>query len=122
MRKLLLLSAGVCLVLGLAGRVAAADETQAIIDKAIKAHGGKDKLAKAKASEVKTKGKIHLGGGIAFTGETYVQVPDKFKTVLELEVNNMNINVTTVFNGDKAWVKANGEKIKLDDNLKKEIQ
>src|SRR5947209_17404979 len=73
------------LLLLAAGGASAADETQAIIDKAIKAHGGIGKLAKDRAMQTKSKGTIELAGGISYTQETSIQ-SGKFKDVMQLSV------------------------------------
>ena len=73
----------VCLLLGQAGRVLAEDTAQAIIDKAIKAHGGAEKLAKFKAVQTSGKGTIEvMGMTLSFTAEGAAQMPDKFKSDL----------------------------------------
>jgi len=119
MRALLFRSLGVCLCLALAGGLTLAqeDESRALIDKAIKAHGGEKALAKTKAGESKGKGTIHLMGGIEFTADNYAQMPDKFKSVMRLTVMNMNITVTQGFDGKKLWIQVNDKTMDLDDKL-----
>ena len=54
------------LMLTLLARPAAAqNDVKAVIEKAIKAHGGEEKLSKYKASTMKGKGKISLMGNDA---------------------------------------------------------
>jgi len=122
MRKLLLGSLTFGLVLGLAHRALAEDTTQAIIDKAIKAHGGAKKLSVPRAMEVKSKGTIELAGGLEFTQEMFVQPPGKFKDVLQLDVKGQNVTVTTVFDGKKGWVNANGNTIEADKKVLAEFK
>jgi hypothetical protein len=118
MRTFLLLSFGFALALTLAGRAAADADSQAVVEKAIKAHGGLDKLSKVKAAQSKMQGTIHLLGGIKFTGETFYQEPNQFKTVLDMEIMGMNINQTVGMNGDKIWIQVMGKDIELDDKIK----
>jgi hypothetical protein len=80
-----------------------ADEPKAIIDKAAKAHGGAEKLAKITGIRLKTKGRVEVAGGIDFIGESTVQVPDKLKEISTLTVNGMQIKVTVVYDGKEAW-------------------
>src|SRR5262245_32236679 len=107
MRKLVLLPAGLCLALGWAITANAQDdESRAIVAKAVKALGGEEKLAKMTASTVKGKGAADTAmGKFNFTLDGSFQTPDKFKLVIDLELNNMAIGVTQVFNGKQGWVK-----------------
>ena len=70
MRKIGLLACGACLLLawGLYGQ-GQDGEPRAIIDRAIKAHGGAKKLAAVKAMQMKGKGKIYQPMEAAFTAE-----------------------------------------------------
>ena len=53
-------------------------DARAIIDKAVKAHGGADNLAKVKASILKMKGKTEAGGmSIDFICTVSVQPPEQ---------------------------------------------
>lgn len=104
-------------ILGLvvASILAQEDECRAILDKAMQAHGGAEKLAKVKASQAKSKGNLEIMGGIKYSGETFSLLPDKFKVVLEVEVNNMTIGITQVFNGEKFWLHVNNKTIEMSD-------
>ena len=82
----------VCLLLGLTGPVLAEDTAQGIIDKAVKAHGGAEKLAKFKAVQTSGKGTIEvMGTTLSFTAEGAAQMPDKFKSALHLEIAGMKV-------------------------------
>lgn len=105
MRKLL--CSGVAIVLALAtfasARADDAADARALIDKGIKALGGKDKLAKVQAQTWKEKGTYYgMGKGIPYTSVCAVQWPDKFR----MEVEGV---FTIVPNGDKGWIKSEGE-------------
>jgi outer membrane lipoprotein-sorting protein len=90
-------------------------ETRAIIDKAIKAMGGKEKLAKEKAATFKAKGKYYgMGAAIDYTGDFAVQPPDKLRFQMDFEVNGMKINFTFVFDGKKGWTKINDKTTAMD--------
>lgn len=121
MRTFSVLSFVLGLLLRVAGGASAADETQAIIDKAIKAHGGVEKLAKDRATQSKSKGTIELAGGISYTQETSLQ-SGKFKDVMQLSVAGTDVTVTTVFDGKKAWVNANGMTRELEGKLLDEVK
>jgi hypothetical protein len=95
------------LVTGTSLGAAPQDEARAIIDKAIKAHGGAEKLNKVTAMQVKSKGTADVLGGINFTKETLAQMPGQFKDMMELELMGNKYNVLTVFDGTKAWIRVN---------------
>jgi outer membrane lipoprotein-sorting protein len=118
MRKIGLLACGVCLCLawGLYGQEGG---PRAIIDKAIKAHGGAKKLEAIKAMHIKGKGKIVSPMELPFTLELSIQPPDKLKANIDIEVNNMTIAVVQVINGKKGWASAMGMTKELEaDELK----
>ena len=103
--------------LALAGS-ARADEkadARAIVEKAIKATGGKEKLAVDQASAVKMKGKFYsTGGGIEFTAEMLLQPPDKMHFKMDFEINAMKIKLNIVVDGKKSWRKVNDDTTELD--------
>jgi hypothetical protein len=85
--------------------VQAADDPKGIIDKAIKAVGGEDKLAKAKGFSWKAKGKIDFGGGNGgeFTSESTVEGLDHFYSKFSGEFGGNKIEGVVVLAGDKGW-------------------
>jgi hypothetical protein len=100
----------------------AEDSTQAIIDKAIKAHGGTKKVNELKCLRTKTKGHLEALGGLDFTQESASRLDGKFKEVVHLDVNGQAVTVTTVFNGKKAWLNVNGQAQNVDDKVLGEIK
>jgi hypothetical protein len=90
------------------------DATKALVAKAIKAHGGADKLNKAEASHVKMTGTLEAMGGIKFSSEAFTQ-PGKFRILIDTNVNNMNINIVQVYDGKTLWVNTMGMTIELKD-------
>ncbi len=111
--RIVLTSSLAALVLFAAG-ARAADDAQAVLDRAIKAYGGPDKLAKLKTVQTKSKGTVEVAGGLSFTEETQVQLPAQFKSVTQLDVNGQSVTVTTVFDKDKGWVQAAGQTKELE--------
>jgi hypothetical protein len=100
MRRIVSTGAIALLVFGWAGSARAADDTdpRAIIDRAIKATGGEEVLAKIKAETWKEKGTFYgMGDGIPFEGSYSLQFPNQFKMAIE------NF-ATFVVNGDKGWM------------------
>jgi hypothetical protein len=115
MRKSLL-AAAVCVLLASAGPALGQDETRAIIDKAVKALGGRDKLEKLRQASTRTTGKgtVHLLGGFDVTYEAFGQGGNS-KEVLEGEVAGQKFNQTVLLDGKKLHLYVNGKEYKLDE-------
>jgi hypothetical protein len=80
-------------------------EAKAVIEKAIKAAGGEEKLGKYRAGTWKAKGKINLAGTeIEWTGDFSAQLPKQMKSAIEAEFNGMKITFVRITNGDKGWL------------------
>lgn len=85
------------------------DAAQAIVDQAIKAHGGKDKLAKTQYMVRTVKGKIDaVGKSVDFTGTAMFHLPEQARWTLELEGPQKWL-MTLAINGDKGWRLGGGE-------------
>jgi hypothetical protein len=105
----------------------AQDELKAVIEKAIKAHGGEANLTKHKAGQTKSKGTVMVGGNpIEFTEEATYHLPNKFKSVQEIQVMGQSVKVQVGYDGKKAWINVNGMDIdmkldKLADLMKEQV-
>src|SRR5262249_29657810 len=102
------------LLLGLSLAIPArADEQadlKAIVEKAVKASGGEEKLTKFKAMNMKMKGKFYgMGDGIDYTMEIWVQQPGQSKSEVSFEANGMKFTFAQVLNGDKGWTSIAGQ-------------
>jgi outer membrane lipoprotein-sorting protein len=105
MRRLLFVPCALALALPALGRADDAADAKALIDKAVKAHGGADALAKQKAAVTKMKGKFYgLGEAIDYTSQTSSQTPDKMRTDINASFMGTDIKVVQVVNGDKGWL------------------
>jgi outer membrane lipoprotein-sorting protein len=82
-----------------------ATDAKAVVEKAIKALGGADKLAKLPATTFKCKGTGEVKQKSDFSGTWSVQLPDKYRAELEITEGGNNETVTLVVNGDKAWAR-----------------
>src|SRR5690349_16650606 len=107
MRTLALAAAAALL---LAGRPAVAQETpRTTIERAIKAHGGLERLSLVRADKVKVKGTLIAAGKAApFTALTTVQLPAQYKSVIELTVDGRKRVLAHLINGDRALVTVDG--------------
>jgi hypothetical protein len=77
-------------------------DSLAIVDKAIKALGGEEKLKSVKAATWKAKGSMKFGDNEnQFTSQTTVQGLDKFRREFDGEFNGKKFKGITVVNGDK---------------------
>jgi hypothetical protein len=99
MRRLML---GVALALAAAGVAAADEKAEAVVKKAIEAHGGADNLNKYTAERFTMKGEVDVMGTFTeFTGGM-AHAPDRFRMDFSMQVMGMNITFRQVVNGDKA--------------------
>jgi hypothetical protein len=87
----------------------------AVIDKAIKALGGEEKLKAIKAATWKAKGTLAYGGADnIISSTTIVEVPGQFRQDFETEVMGTMVMGATVIGGDKGWRKLNDDVSELD--------
>jgi hypothetical protein len=112
---------GAALVTALAcgsGGTARADvdgDAKAILDKAIQALGGEEKLGAVKAATWKGKGTVHIGGNDSdYTSQTTVQGLDQYRQEFEGEFMGNKVKSVTVLNGDKGWRKFGDNAMALD--------
>jgi len=97
----------------LAAPVAAQETPQAVIERGILAHGGKERLGRAQADRAKIKGTLFLNNEpVPFTGETLVQLPNKQKSTVKLEVKNRTITLVQIYSGDQVYVTVDGQPTK----------
>ena len=90
--------------------VYAQDETnpRAIVDRAIKAHGGEAAMAKHTGMTMKGSGTYYgAGEGIPYDGAWVLQGHTQRSFTIESKVNNMTFKFQRVVNGDKGWIKLN---------------
>jgi hypothetical protein len=102
---------------GLMNPVRAEDKKDAgpIIDKAIKALGGMEKLGTARSMQTKSKGTISFGGDDnKFSSETTIQLPGKFRNAFEGEFMGNKVTGATVMDGNKGWRKFNDDVTEFD--------
>jgi hypothetical protein len=112
----------VALVCGLAVAAAApvradddAKAARALVDKAIKAHGGAEAIAKYKAAIVSFKGTFHgMGMEVPMTGEISTHGPDRLKVDVEVEAGGMKFKFASVMAGDKGWIKLGENTAEMD--------
>src|SRR5262249_21640762 len=106
MRRYLLAAAAFGVALVLAPQSRAQDEAKAIIEKAIKAHGGADKMAKTKAIRPTAKGNLQLmGQALGYTETSTIQPPNQVQSALTPEIMGQQIPIIVVDDSKTCWVK-----------------
>jgi outer membrane lipoprotein-sorting protein len=91
--------------------LAADDDAKAIVDKAIKALGGEDKLSKIDAFSSKSKGTVVFGGN---ESETTTESTFKGLDHARREFGNDQFHGVIVFDGDKGWRKFGDNSSSID--------
>jgi hypothetical protein len=83
----------------------AQEDARAILDKAIQARGGEANLAKMKALRLKVKGTLELPqlGQTEFSGESFYELPNRYRSNMELQVQGMQVPVIAIFDGASGW-------------------
>jgi hypothetical protein len=116
MKRFLGSAFAIMLVSAMGGLVRADDkDPMTILDKAIKALGGEEKLKKAIASSWKSKLTINFNGNTNdFTGKSTVEGLDHYRTEVEGEFGGNPFKAVTVLNGDKGWRKFGDNPMDLD--------
>jgi hypothetical protein len=86
-----------------------------ILDKAIKALGGEEKIGKAEAMTWKAKGKITIEGNEnEFTAGATLQGLDRLHAEFEMEINGNKFKAISVLDGDKGWRKLGDQVMEMD--------
>lgn len=113
--KRLLSCAAVVAVLSLAASVRA-DDPNAVIEKAVKALGGREKLEKVHAVEVKTKGTLNFGGNeTPLTAQAVSEGLDHYRLHFEGKFGGGEIKGATVIAGNKGWRKLGEDVMEFDE-------
>ncbi|HEY7424996.1 MAG TPA: hypothetical protein VH682_12265 [Gemmataceae bacterium] len=121
----LTLSTGIValLLVGTGGARAQEDAARVILERAVKAHGGAEALARIKAERIKFKGSLVLRGhSVPFTDESIVQPPKQYRHVVETNDGVDKHTIVQVVNGDKVFIAIDGKAIKADAALLTEIR
>ena len=96
---------------------ARADEqgARAILDKAIKASGGEERLSRIKAFTVKGKGTVVVeGNDIPFSFQTTARGIEQYRSTYEGEFGGEKFAGATVIDGGKGWRKFGDDIRKLE--------
>lgn len=109
------LAVGFLVAVGAPARADDAADARALVEKAVKAHGGQETLDKLPASVVKFKGTFHgMGDGIPMSGEISTQGADKQRIDIEVEAGGQKIPIVIILAADKGWSKIAKDTTEMD--------
>jgi hypothetical protein len=92
---------GLAVALVAAGGAAADEKAEAVVKKAIEAHGGADALNKYQAGKCNLKGEMTvLGMDFEFTGSLAYSLPDRYKLDINAEIMGMKLVISQVAKGE----------------------
>ena len=90
-------------------RAAEKEDAASVLDKAIKAHGGAEALARAAQVLRKGNGTITLSDkDLSFTDEYVCQLPERLRYTLDVANDKQKARVILVINGKKGWQTSGG--------------
>jgi hypothetical protein len=106
----------VAVALVLSSGSARADDANAIVERAVKAMGGREQLEKVHGVEAKSKGTLSIGGNDSpLTAHAVGQGLDHYRLEFEVELGGNKVKGMTVVNGNKGWRKFGDEMTEFDD-------
>src|SRR5262245_58458587 len=93
----------------------------AILEKAIKAHGGADKLAQDRGSQSRAKGTLEANGMTIDINQESISFKGKFKETVSFSIGGTDVTVVAGFDGKNGFIKTNGMDFPLTDEIQKEL-
>jgi hypothetical protein len=93
-------------------------EGPALVEKAVKAHGGKENILKLRVATVKftlkgTRPGLPLGGATDITVEETYQLPRQIKKVITGKQGPLPIKLAWAIDGDKVWIQDSDGEVKV---------
>jgi hypothetical protein len=109
MRTIPMVGLALACMLGPAGAAPAQDDARALVERAVKALGGEERLASRAASRVRVKGSLGLAGGAGITlgGELWWQ-PGSQRMSLVIDLGGQKAGLTRVLHEGKGWQEIDG--------------
>jgi hypothetical protein len=96
----------------------AADKDKAareLLDRAIRAHGGEEKLNRFRGITLTMTGHLAMGDRrVPFQGDWAVQLPDKLRSTVEAKSREAPFKQTQVVNGSSGWLSRGGRTVAMD--------
>lgn len=101
---------GCFLVLAAGARADNQSEARAVLDRAIKAVGGEEKVALLRSVTWKSKGTFEADGQQnPYSDDVAVQGFDQYRGSVQVELNGQTISGMLVTNGEQGWTHVNGQ-------------
>jgi hypothetical protein len=98
------------IVVGLAPAIRAQEVPRAVLERAIAAHGGHEKLARVRADRVRVRGVLYVGlSTVSFTNEVTKQLPGRYRSVVQVADKGRTHTVIHRLDGDKASLTLDGQ-------------
>jgi hypothetical protein len=94
-----------------AAAMASDKAARGVVEKAIKAQGGADKVTKLRVMRIKVEGTMSLAPGqpaIPFVLEDWWQMPGQYKTTSRFELGGKKVSQTQAIDGEAGWMQVNG--------------
>jgi outer membrane lipoprotein-sorting protein len=97
-----------CVLLVVVTPLAAQDDAQSVVKKAIEAHGGAEALNKSKLAKSTAKGTMTTpqGAKVDYVANAIYSLPDKYKLEIVGEFSGVKLITTQILNGKKVKAKA----------------
>jgi hypothetical protein len=112
MRRLIIWTGTIALLAGSAGVAWAQDDARALIERAVQAHGGAEALGRVHAEKIKFKGTMVVQGHTSsILVEKTLQLPSKYKSVIEINSDGEKHTIIHVVNRDKTYVTVDGRTV-----------
>lgn len=106
-----------CLTLTLVLATPAADAPKAVVEKAIKAHGGAAALDKYKGYKATVRGTVYaMGTELSLKGEMVNLYPDKAKVTGTIDIGGQELPLVQVVNGSKLSMSIGGMALPVPDD------
>ncbi len=116
---------GLAVVLACGSFATADEKVEAVIKKAIDAHGGADNLNKYKAGRFNMKGEMSvMGMDIEFTGKLSYMTPDKYRMEMDATIMGQKLKISQTVKGEvvKGKVEVAGMTIPTPDSEKEDLK
>jgi hypothetical protein len=119
MRSTYFIGLAVCLLLAGSSpaRADAQADARAIVEKAVKAMGGQEKLARLNTCTLRAKGSIEAGQQATFAEETSMRWPDYYHFDLDFDFGGQKVKEVFVCASDKGWIKINEDVMEMPKEL-----
>jgi hypothetical protein len=122
MRTNLVTSLAVLLAVALPARADDRAAALAVVEEAIKAHGGADALGKMRTVVRKSAGRMTVDDKeVLFADESTVQLPERWRVEAELRAGEQKLHLLQVVNDDKGWQSTGGAVAELSAERLKEL-